>query len=86
MTEIDVTTMGERGQVVIPQGVRKTLGLGPKTKFVVYTEGDFILLKKLDIPDLEAEWAKVLRSFQRAKLTPSVVEKEVQAARRERRR
>jgi len=33
--ELEVTTMSEKGQVVIPQSIRKELGIKPKTKFLV---------------------------------------------------
>lgn len=31
--ELEVTTMSEKGQVVIPQSIRKELGIKPKTSF-----------------------------------------------------
>ena len=32
----DVTVVSEKGQVVIPQAIRKKLGIGPKSKLLVY--------------------------------------------------
>jgi len=54
-----VTTISEKGQVVIPQSVRKNLNIKPKTKFLVYGEGDTVILKKIELPDLREEWRKL---------------------------
>lgn len=87
MTEAEVTTMGEKGQVVIPQSVRKQLGVEPKTKFAVYGEGDIIVLKRLQLPNLRKEWEKVFKSGgpKRPRVRQADVAREVQAARRRRR-
>ena len=42
-------TMSGRGQVVIPAGVRKRLGLGPNTRFRLYDFGGKITL----VPEVE---------------------------------
>jgi len=51
----DVTVVSGKGQVVIPQAIRAKLGWGPKTRLLVYTYKDAIILKKLEIPDLSKE-------------------------------
>ena len=51
----DVTVVSGKGQVVIPQTIRKKLGLEPKTKLLVYDYQDAVILKKLEIPDIEKE-------------------------------
>jgi len=51
----DVTIVSAKGQVVIPQPIRKKLGIGPKTKLLVYGYRDAVVLKKLEIPDVAKE-------------------------------
>lgn len=84
----EITTMGEKGQVVIPQSVRKQLGVQPKTKFAVYGMGDIIVLKRLQLPDLREEWERVFRSAgrRRSRVSEAEVAGEVRAVRRGRRR
>lgn len=42
--EINTTTLGERGQIVIPQGIRQDLQLKKGEKFIIVrTEGKIIL-------------------------------------------
>jgi len=51
----DVTVVSAKGQVVIPHAIRTKLGIGPKTKLLVYGCRDTVIMKKLDVPDLEKE-------------------------------
>ncbi len=57
--EPEVTTISEKGQVVIPQSIRKELGIKPKNKFLVYGKGDTIIMKKLQLPSLKKEWEDI---------------------------
>lgn len=50
---IATTKMTTKGQVVIPQEMRKKLQLEPGTKFVVIEKGDSLTLKKIAEPRLE---------------------------------
>jgi AbrB family looped-hinge helix DNA binding protein len=63
MTEPEVTTLSEKGQVVIPQTLRNKLGLKPKTKLLVYGYRDTVIMKRLELPDindeLEALWKEI---------------------------
>jgi len=51
----DVTVVSEKGQVVIPQTIRKKLGIGPKSKLLVYGYQDAVIMKKLEVPDVTKE-------------------------------
>lgn len=51
----DVTVVSEKGQVVIPQAIRKKLGIGPKTKLLVYGYQDAVIMKKLEVPNVTKE-------------------------------
>ena len=51
----DVTVVSEKGQVVIPQTIRKKLGIGPKTKLLIYGYQDAVIMKKLEVPDITKE-------------------------------
>jgi AbrB family looped-hinge helix DNA binding protein len=85
--EPEIATMGKRGQVVIPKRFREQLGLSERSRFVVYGQGDVIVLKRLDLPDLEEEWDEVFRVIDEKDLEISEEEirEEIQAERAERR-
>ncbi len=86
--EPEITTMGEKGQVVIPKALRDQLGVQPRTRFVVFGSGDLIVLKKLALPDVRKEWEEIFAAADRkgAALSEETVAKEVQATRERRRK
>ena len=48
-----MTRLSSKGQVVLPQSIRKRLRLTEGAKFVVIGEGDVVILKKLEVPGRE---------------------------------
>ena len=84
MTEnSEVTTMSEKVQVVIPQSIRKELGIKPKTKFLVYGRGDTVIMKKLELPDLKKEWEDIFKLMDKKelKISDTEIQKEIAEAR-----
>ena len=83
--EPEVTTISEKGQVVIPQSIRKELGIKPRTKFLVFGRGDTVIMKKLELPDVKKEWDDIFKMMdkKRLKLSEEEIQKEIAAARRE---
>ena len=57
--EPQFTTLSRKGQIVIPQALRKRLRIMPKTRFLVYGEGDTLLLRRLELPDVRQEWRDI---------------------------
>ncbi len=82
--ELEVTTMSEKGQVVIPQSIRKELGIKPKTKFLVYGRGDTVIMKKLELPDLKKEWEDIFKLMDKKelKMSDNEIQKEIAEARK----
>ena len=52
MVKLATTKLSSKGQVVIPEEIRTRLGLEPGAQFVVVGEGDVVVLKALQAPDL----------------------------------
>lgn len=55
---IDVLTLSTKGQLVLPNNLRKSLSLTPGDKLVAYWSNGSIVLKKLELPtenDFEKE-------------------------------
>jgi AbrB family looped-hinge helix DNA binding protein len=82
--EPEVTTISEKGQVVIPQSIRKELGIKPKTKFLVYGRGDTVIMKKLELPDLKKEWEDIFKQMNKKelKMSDKEIQKEIEEARK----
>ncbi len=85
--EPQVTTISEKGQVVIPQSIRKELGIKPKTKFLIYGKGDTVIMRKLELPDLKKEWDDIFATMDKKaiKLSEEDVLEEIAQCRKEKR-
>ena len=53
MAPIATTKMSSKGQVVIPEDIRKRLGLKPGAQFVVVGQNDVVILKTIAQPSMD---------------------------------
>jgi len=53
MPNLATTKMSSKGQVVIPEGIRKRLGLKAGAQFVVVGDKDVVILKAISTPSME---------------------------------
>jgi AbrB family looped-hinge helix DNA binding protein len=86
--EPQITTISEKGQVVIPQSIRKELGIKPKTKFLVYGKGDTVIMKKIELPNIKKEWETIFKEMDKKelKLSEKEIQTEIEESRKETRR
>ena len=76
MKPVATTKMSSKGQVVIPESIRKMLNLETGTRFVVVAEDDVVILKTIKPPSLEAFDEVISKARKQAKeagLTPLTV-------------
>ena len=52
MAPLATTKMSSKGQIVIPEDIRKRLGLEPGTQFVVVGQNDVVILKTITQPSM----------------------------------
>jgi AbrB family looped-hinge helix DNA binding protein len=52
MSKIATTKLSSKGQVVIPEEIRKRLGLESGTRFVVIGDRDVVILKAIHPPEM----------------------------------
>ncbi len=66
---MEVVVVSSKGQVVIPQRVRRKLRIGAKSKLLVYPYDDALVMKKLEVGGFERSMVAVYRrvAAQRAK-------------------
>ena len=57
----DVAVLSSKGQVVIPQSIRRKLGIGAKTKLIIYSYRDAVIMKKLEVPDVVKELQEIYK-------------------------
>lgn len=53
METIATTRMSSKGQIVIPEAIRKRLNLKEGAQFVVVGEGDVVILKAISAPKMD---------------------------------
>jgi len=85
MGMVSTTRMSSKGQVVIPEDVRKALGLEVGAQFVVMGDGDTVVLKRIAAPaksELRAMIGKVRSQARRAGAKPSDVRDTIRQSRR----
>ena len=86
MTEIELVKMSPKGQLVVPKNIRKKSQFKPSDRFVPFAVKEGVLFKKVNIPDVKAEFrslAKEIREgFKKNKVNPDDVDEAVQWARK----
>ena len=71
--------MSSKGQIVIPEEVRKRLGLDTGTQFVVVGEGDVVILKTIKRPSM-ADFDVLIRKARRQARTSAMKRSDIAKA------
>lgn len=84
MNTIATTRMSSKGQVVIPEEVRNSLGLESGAKFIVMGENDVVILKTISPPSM-SEFDHIIsrarRQAKRAGMKPSDITRAISKVR-----
>jgi antitoxin PrlF len=87
--EPEIAVVGTKGQIVIPQRLRKELKITSKTKLIVYRKGDKLVVSKLEIPPLGEElkdlFSEVDKQLKVKKVSETEILREIQTYRLEKR-
>ena len=67
METVATTRMSSKGQIVIPETIRKRLNLNAGAQFIVVGEGDVVILKAISTPDMETFDTLIQQARQQAK-------------------
>jgi AbrB family looped-hinge helix DNA binding protein len=80
-----ITSLSTKGQVVIPEDIRKLIGLKEGAKMMVFTDGVNVMLKPIATPSME-EFEKMARATRqyakKAEIKKSDVDEAIQKVRR----
>ena len=92
MSKVMTTKMSSKGQVVLPEALRKMYGWGSGTSFVIIAYNGSIIMQPLKAPaddEIEAEFGEGLemarRQAREAGMTPVDITKAISDVRKERR-
>ena len=67
MDTLATTRMSSKGQVVIPEAIRKRLNLKEGAQFIVVGEGDVVIMKAITAPNMATFDALIQQARQQAK-------------------
>ena len=84
MNDIATTRLSSRGQVVIPEAIRRKMGLESGTEFVVLGEDGTVVLKVIEAPSMrefDEIMAKARRDARLAGLRKSDIAEAIRAVR-----
>ena len=70
-------SLERKGQIVIPQKLRKELKITPKTKLIVYRKGNKIVVTKLEVPPLKEELKDLFDEIDSQQKGKKVSDKEI---------
>ena len=65
MSQVATTKLSSKGQVVIPEEIRQRLGLEPGDQFVVVGDGDVVILKTIQTPQM-GQFGDLVRQARKA--------------------
>jgi AbrB family looped-hinge helix DNA binding protein len=76
MAQVEITTVSQKGQVVIPQEIREKLGVKEGMKFAVYGSDGMIIFKRLEIPTVK-DFERLVESGMKFAKQKGIKEKDV---------
>lgn len=79
MSKIATTKMSSKGQVVIPEEVRRELDLSAGSQFVVIGEGDVVILKRISPPSI-SEFDEIIQEAHRQARKAGLKRPDIEAA------
>ena len=68
MANVSTTKMSSKGQIVIPENIRKQLNLKAGSQFVVVGEKDVVILKSIAPPSLDEFGALITEARKKGKM------------------
>ena len=79
MAHVATTKLSSKGQVVIPENIRKKLGLEAGVQFVVLGDKDVVILKKISPPSID-EFDNLIRKARKAAKEVGLKKSDIEAA------
>jgi AbrB family looped-hinge helix DNA binding protein len=83
---LELTRLSERGQIVIPTELRKSMNLREGERFIIMGVGDTIVLRKLELSQERLRLKKLIRDSREIARKGGFSEREVQNLIRETRK
>lgn len=76
----DLVKMSPKGQLVVPQDIRDEEGFGPGDRFIPFSVKGGILFKKVEMPNVKAEFQKISKEIEKQFKKQKVTSEDVNEA------
>ena len=76
MDTLSTTRMSSKGQIVIPEAIRKKLNIQPGAQFIVVGEDDVVILKAITMPNME-NFDKLIKEARQQARTAGLKRKDI---------
>jgi len=63
--QVELTKISEKGQVVIPSALRSELGIKKSDQFMIFGEGNTLILKKIELSPLKKSLSELTAPLQK---------------------
>ena len=64
--QVELTRISEKGQIVIPSSLRKELKINKSDQFMVFVEGNTVILKKVEKMAIKKTFDEIAKPLQKA--------------------
>lgn len=78
--EIEITRVSEKGQVVIPKPLRKEMNIKKADQFLVFGEGNTVILKKIEKPAIKKTFEEISGPLRKAAKQAGLTKKDLEKA------
>ena len=79
-TKMEAVKMSAKGQLVVPQSIRKQIGLNPGERFVAFPIADGVVFKKVRISDIHLEFKQLSEAVQKRFKAKGITEVDLEQA------
>ena len=78
--EVELAKISEKGQIVIPSSLRREMNIRRSDKFLVFGEGNTIILKKIEKPTMRKSFIEIAESLQKSVRKIGLTRKDLERA------
>ena len=80
MTDIEITKASTRGQIVLPKNIREKIGIKSGDYFAVYSDGDTIFIRKIEMKKLKEMFEKTSEEIRKHAKEKGITKKMIDEA------
>ena len=77
---MEITRVSTKGQIVIPQEIRKELGIESGTSMLVTKMKDYVVLRKMNMPNVQQAFKSIANEIEKQFKSNKITRKDINGA------